>query len=93
MIGEVPMRMAMIEIKRVLEALAIRLTRKTRTAKAPLADSGRAVPRVTEQHGDGTILFTKRELAVAPDPYVDVCCPVISAARDGATRCSPSSSS
>ena len=72
MIGELPVRVAVIEeAERVVEALSCSGSPPVPgPAEAPLADDRGAVAGVAQRHRDGRVLVAQRELAVAADPGV-----------------------
>src|SRR4029079_19548563 len=70
-VGELPVRVAMIEeAERVVEALLVRLSCRTRPPESPLADDRGAIARIVQRHRAREVLFAKRNLTVAANPRV-----------------------
>ena len=67
-IGVLPVRVAVVEeAERVVEALLVRLSGRARHPEPPLADDGRTVAGVAQQHRDGHVVWPQRDLAVASE--------------------------
>ena len=83
MVRELPVRVTMIqESKRVLEALAVGLTGRSRSAKAPLANHRRPIACILQRRGHGHVLVAQRDLTVAANP----CVAAVLAGHEGRAR-------